>query len=165
MITPILSAGTPVQYKSCATPVYATIVSVNTGYRPCCLYKTLLHFLGAFHAPGSYKVSGSSSTGSLSHERKDLMETSHFKADHSRISYSLRLVWSYVFVFVSICCRRKLLWWWQDIYEYSRLPLGVIPMLHSFSITVVFGFPLAPWLILSVVFVQSSVQDKLHLTE
>lgn len=37
-------------------------------------------------------------------------------------------------------------------YEYCTVSLEVILLLRSFSITVVFGFPLAPWLILSVVF-------------
>jgi hypothetical protein len=94
----------------------------------------------------AYTLSASSSTELPELCREGFDGDIHIRLSVPR-SRSLHTVWRWVSVFVPICYRRKLLWWWLSralIYEYSRMPLGVI-FLHSFSRTVVFGFPLGPW--------------------
>lgn len=73
--------------------------------------------------------------GSLSPERRDLMETSFSALSVPRISYSLHNVWLWFSGFVLICCRKKFLWWWLSravSYEYWRMSLRVILLPHIF---------------------------------
>lgn len=85
--------------------------------------------------------------GSLNPEGKDLMETALLGLGVSR-SFTLCIVsclWASVFV--SLCCKRKILWLWLSkvlIYAYSRILLGVI--LFKSSVWV-FSFTLRPWAI------------------
>ena len=70
---------------------------------------------------------------SLSPNGRDLMKMSHLRLTAPRFLILCSL---------PICCRRKL-WRWLSlalIYEYHRMSLGVILMLHSFSRTEVFVF-------------------------
>lgn len=84
-----------------------------------------------------------------------------------RVSQHIVHLW--VFVFVSVCCWRKLLGWWLSkalISKHSRVSLGVILSVHSFSRIVVFGFPLGPWPIWSEVLGHLiSVRHGFHLLE
>lgn len=59
-----------------------------------------------------------------------------FRTECFKTSRSLYIVQLWLKVFVPIYCRRRLLSWWLSksvIYEYSRMSLGVILLLHSFS--------------------------------
>ena len=72
--------------------------------------------------------------GPLNSEGTDLMETSHLGLNIPR-SLCLHIVWLWVSVLVSICCKRKFFWWQPSkalIYEYSRMPLEVISSLSLF---------------------------------
>lgn len=71
-----------------------------------------------------------------------ILRRSLFKTDCSKVSPSLHIVQLWVSVFVPIYCRRGLLCRWLSetlICKYSRMLLGVILSLHSFSRTVVFS--------------------------
>lgn len=70
-----------------------------------------------------------------------------FRDGCSKVSHTLYIVWLWVSVFVHIFHRRKLFWRRLTkalIYEYSRISLGVISLLHFFYRTVVFGITLGP---------------------
>lgn len=62
---------------------------------------------------------------SLSSEGRYLMETSFYSyVFQGFFSLFLHKVWLWFFVFVPICCSRKLLWRWLNralTYEYSRM--------------------------------------------
>ena len=70
------------------------------------------------------------------------------KTEYSKDFHFLHIDQLWVFVFVLICCRRKLLWWQlnkRPIYEHRRTLLGVVLSPYSVSSTEVFGFPLGPF--------------------
>jgi hypothetical protein len=92
-----------------------------------------------------------------------------FRAECSKVSHSLHIIWLWVSIFIPIYCRRKLLWWWLSktlIYEYSRMSLGVTLLLCSFSRMVVLGIPPGPWDSQCQVFGHlSSIWNGLYLVE
>ena len=69
---------------------------------------------------------------SLSSERRDSMETSHFELCVPRILSTVHL---WVFASVLVCCRKKPLHQWLNkalIYEYSRISLRLILFIVGF---------------------------------
>lgn len=67
-----------------------------------------------------------------------------FKMLCHKLSYSPHVVQLWVFIFVPIHFRQKFLWWLLTktlIFEYRRVLLGVILLLHSFNRTVVLFSP------------------------
>lgn len=91
----------------------------------------------------SYNLSTFPSTGVPELWGEGLMETFQLGLSVPRyLTFCILSQWVPAFVFLH--CRRKLLWRWLSktlICECSRMSLGVILLLHSFSRTV-FGFPL-----------------------
>ena len=76
-----------------------------------------------------------------------LTKASHLGMSDQK-SFILHFVQLWVFVLYSVYCSKKLLSWWMRktlLYGYSRMPLGVMLLLCSFSRTIVFGFSLDYW--------------------
>ena len=72
--------------------------------------------------------------GSLRSNRRDLLEISHL--DVPGLNYlSLCIMLSCISVFIPICFKRKFIQWLNNAltYEYSRISLGLILSLFSFS--------------------------------
>ena len=70
-----------------------------------------------------------------------------FRVKWFKVSHSIPIIRLWGCVFVPVCRRRKLLSWQLNktfIYKYSRMPLGVIMLLHSFYRKLVFEFILRP---------------------
>lgn len=71
-----------------------------------------------------------------------------FRIGCSKICHSLHIVQLWVCVLVFISYRRSLFWWWliETLnYGYKIMLLGVILLLCSYSITIVYGFLLGVW--------------------
>lgn len=105
-------------------------------------------FLGVFHSHWLLKVFLPPLLPSfLSPEERGLMKTSHLGLSIPKSIASLHDVLC-ASVFVPIYFQRELLCPWLNktlIYGCSRMLLGVIVVLPSFSRTVVFGFPQGSW--------------------
>lgn len=101
-------------------------------------------FLEALHTLCFLHSFTSFSPGFPSPYGRDLMETSHLWLCVPG-SFILHILW--LWVFIPICCRRKLLWKLTKalIYKQRRISLGVVLLLHSSKRTVVFDFPLGIW--------------------
>lgn len=129
----------------CAGPVHPASVSVSSYFVDieglvallswCLLFPLALTFFPPLSASSSMvfpELWGGEFDGDIS-----------FKADSSKVSHSLCVVWLWVSVFVRICFKRKCLWWWlRKALTYSNKSLVVILLQYSFS-RVVFGFALA----------------------
>lgn len=128
---------------TCKGPVHAAPVSLSSSSvvsRSSC-------FFGVFHSHWLlqsfclifYRVHGAF--------RRYFMKTFHLGISVPR-SLTVWTLFSWVSVFAPIYSRVNLFWWWLKktlIYEYSRVLLGVILLLCSFSNIAVFGFSLGPW--------------------
>lgn len=145
-----LSTGTGLSL-ACAGPVHAACVPVSS----YCISTAALRgpcFLGVSSVlSGSYNFSASSSAGFLNPKGRYLMQTSCSGVSVAR-SFILCILsgCGFLYLFPSTVAGNFSVDCWarnSSIYEYRRMSLGTILLLHSFNRTVVFHFLLGSGLI------------------
>ena len=120
-----------------AAPVSVSSYVIN----PAVFRRSCFH--GVLYSLGSYFLS----QGPLSPEMGELIDTSHFELSIPRSLTVCTLSscgFMYLFPYLlreksSLMVNKTL------VYEYSRMLLGAILLLFSFSRTIVLRFPLGPW--------------------
>lgn len=142
-------------------PVHAVFLSVSSCVLHPVLFRRLCFFGIHYHHQLLTLCLPPLLQASLNPEAM-MMETSHLGMSVLRSLLSLYIVWLWVSTLVPICCRKKLLWLWLGkklTYEYSRMSLVIILLIHSLCRTEVLVFPL------SVLGQPSSIRYGLHLME
>lgn len=125
-------------------------------------------FLGVLIPAGSFNLFASSSAEFPGPWGEGYEGDISFKAEYSKVSYSLHIVNLWLVVLVLISCERKIIWWYPRkalIYKYTWVSL-VVYVVIFFLKTVVFAFPLGLCLIWSPVLGHSSrVSYGFHLVQ